>query len=56
MASNKIDKSEFMCFGSGNSPPLEIKDTSIRSEKFCNYIGLLEDKWLQFNQHTEYVV
>ena len=35
MTSNKltisIDKSEIVCFESGNSPPLKVKDTPIQS-------------------------
>ena len=51
-----IDKCEVMCFGSGNPPPLKIKDTTIQCKISCKYLGLHIDKWLRFNQHIEYLV
>ena len=60
MTSNKltinIDQCEVMCFGSGNPPPLKIKDTPIQCKISCKYLGLHIDKWLRFNQHIEYLV
>ena len=60
MSSNKltinIDKCEVMCFGSGNPPPLKIKDTPIQCKISCKYLSLHVDKWLRFNQHNEYLV
>ena len=60
MTSNKltinIDKCEVMCFGSGNPPPLKIKDTPIRCKISYKYLGLHVDKRLRFNQHIEYLV
>ena len=60
MTSNKLtintDKCEVMCFGSGNPPPLKIKDTPIQCKISSKYLGLHVDKWLQFNQHIEYLV
>ena len=57
MTSNKltinIDKCEVMCFGTGNPPPLKIKDTSFQHKISCKYLGLHIDKWLRFNQHIE---
>ena len=60
MISNKltinINKCEVMCFGSGNPPPLKIKDTPIQCKISCKYLGLHVGKWLRFNQHIEYLV
>ena len=60
MTSNKltiiVDKCEVMCFGSGNPPPLKIKDTPIQCKISCKYLGLHVDKRLRFNQHLEYLV
>ena len=51
-----IDNCEVMCFGSGNPPPLKIKDTPIQCKTTSKYLGLHVDKWLRFNQHIEYLV
>ena len=51
-----IDKCEVMCFGSGNPPPLKVKDTPMQCKISCKYLGLNVDKWLRFNQHIEYLV
>ena len=60
MTSNKltinIDKCEVMCFGSGNPPPLKIKDTPVQCKISCNYLGLDVDKWLRSNKHIENLV
>ena len=60
MISNKLtinlDKGEVMCFGSGNPPPLKIKDTPIQCKISSKYLGLHVDKWFRFNQHIEYLV
>ena len=60
MTSNKltinIDKCDVMCFGSGNPPPLKVKDTPIQCKTSCEYLGLHVVKWLWFNQHIEYLV
>ena len=51
-----IDKCEVLCFGSGNPPPLKIKDTPIQCKLSVKYLGLHVDKWHRFNQHIEYLV
>ena len=51
-----IDKSEVMCFGSGNPPPLKVKDAPIQCRISCKYLDLHVDKWLRFNQHIENLV
>ena len=60
MTSKKLtintDKCEVMCFGSGNPPPLKVKNTPIQCKISCKYLGLHVDKWLRFNQHIEYLV
>ena len=60
MTSNRltinIDKCEVMCFGSGNPPPLKVKDTPIQCKIPYKCLGLRVDKWLWFNQHIEYLV
>ena len=52
----KIDKCEVMCFGSGNPPPLNLKDTPIQCKRSCKYLSMHVDKWLRFNQHIEHLV
>ena len=60
MTSNKlkinIDNSEVMCCGSGNPPPLKVKDTPIQCKISCKYLGLHVNKGLRLNQHIEYLV
>ena len=60
LTSNKltinIEKFEVMYFGSGNPPPLEVKDTPIQCKISCKNLGLHVDKWLRFNHHIESLV
>ena len=48
LTSNKltinIDKWEVMYFGSGNPPPLKIKDTPIQCKLSCKYLCLHVEK------------
>ena len=60
LAANKLtinaDKSEMMFFGSGIPKPLKMNDTSLKFKSSCKYLGVHLYKWLQFNQHIDYVV
>ena len=58
--SNKLtinfDKCEVMCLGSGNPPPLRVKDTPFHCKMSFKFLGMRVDKWLRFNQQFEFLV